>query len=276
MPSGSASDNQLIIINKSNNNIIFYENDQATAIFRVATGRSQNLTPEGEFKIVNKIKNRPYYKEEIPGGDPNNPLGDRWLGLDANGTYGNTYAIHGNSNPYSIGTYASAGCVRMDNEQVRWLFDQVEVDTPVLIVSSDQSFDKIAEENGYNVFGADEDATPVGSSGNLSRGNIGEQVEELQSQLSTLGYHSDDEKGNYGEGTEDSVTQFQKDNGLGIDGIVGPETETALEKNIVRAEAPVDNPDNGETLEKWNGYMVTRAPTEPSVTWPWIKYDYVE
>ncbi len=119
--------------------------------FKVATGRQSSYTPEGTFKIVNKIKNRPYYKANIPGGHPNNPLGDRWLGINARGTNGTTYAIHGNNNAGSIGTYASAGCVRMYNDDVRWLFDQVKVNTPVVITSTSQSFEAIAASHGYNV-----------------------------------------------------------------------------------------------------------------------------
>ncbi|PMU46559.1 N-acetylmuramoyl-L-alanine amidase, partial [Pseudomonas sp. GP01-A3] len=78
---------QFIIINKAINRLAFYENGKLVKEFKVATGRSQELTPEGKFKIVNKIVNRPYYKENIPGGDPRNPLGNRWLGLNARGTW---------------------------------------------------------------------------------------------------------------------------------------------------------------------------------------------
>lgn len=274
MPSGYASENQLIIINKSNNNLIFYENDKAVELFKVATGRSQSLTPEGEFKIINMVKNRPYYKEGIPGGDPSNPLGDRWFGLDANGTYGNTYGIHGNNSPYSIGTYASAGCVRMYNEQVRWLFDKVEMNTPVLIVSSNQSFDAIGEEYGYTVTGADEEAVAIGSSSHLSQGNIGSSVKKLQSQLTSLGYHSDDKNGKYGEGTEKSVKRFQENNQLDIDGIVGPATKSALENRDVWVEAPLYIPSNESIRNRGYRYVVTRSSGNPSVIWRWIEPTY--
>jgi hypothetical protein len=144
-----ASGSQLIIINKGTNQLAFFEDGKLISTFRVATGRSNSLTPEGTFKIVNKIKNRPYYKDKIPGGHPSNPLGDRWLGLDARGTYGTTYAIHGNSNPASIGTYASAGCVRMHDEEVRWLFDRINLYATVVITNSSKSFDAIAAANNY-------------------------------------------------------------------------------------------------------------------------------
>jgi V8-like Glu-specific endopeptidase len=145
------SSNQLIIINKATNQLAYYNNGKIVKTFKVATGRQKNFTPEGTFKIVNKIKNRPYYKDNIAGGDPRNPLGDRWLGLNARGTNGTTYAIHGNNNPSSIGTYASAGCIRMYNDEVRWLFDQVKVNTTVIITSTSKSFDAVASAHGYNV-----------------------------------------------------------------------------------------------------------------------------
>ncbi|WP_078556279.1 triple tyrosine motif-containing protein [Bacillus alkalicellulosilyticus] len=145
------STGQLLIINKTNNQMAFYSDGKLVRTFNVATGREAGFTPEGTFKVVNKIKNRPYYKENIAGGDPKNPLGDRWLGINARGTYGTTYAIHGNNNPSSIGTYASAGCIRMYNEEVRWLYDQVALHTPVVILHSKQSFDTIATNHGYGL-----------------------------------------------------------------------------------------------------------------------------
>lgn len=145
----SSGGTQLIIINKSTNKLAFYENGELVKIFPVATGRTNSLTPEGKFPIVNKIKNRPYYKEGIPGGSPKNPLGDRWLGLDARGTYGTTYAIHGNNNANSIGKYVSAGCVRMHNADIHWLFDRVKLYTNVVIINSSKTFDAIAKANGY-------------------------------------------------------------------------------------------------------------------------------
>jgi glucan-binding YG repeat protein len=140
---------QLIIINKKTNTLAFYDSGKLVKTFRVATGRTRSLTPEGTFRIVSKIVNRPYYKLKIPGGDPRNPLGNRWMGLEARGTYGTTYAIHGNANENSIGTYASSGCIRMHNSEVRWLYSHVNNNTVVIITHTDNSFDSIAKANGY-------------------------------------------------------------------------------------------------------------------------------
>lgn len=137
---------QLIIINKAKNELAFYEKGKLVKNFKIATGKSRTLTPEGDFQIIIKVKNMPYYKDNIPGGDPRNPLGPRWLGLSVPGTWGYTYGIHGNNSPWSIGTYASAGCVRMYNEEVKDLFELVEEKAVVSIVHSNKSFEELYEE----------------------------------------------------------------------------------------------------------------------------------
>ena len=131
------------------NKLAFFSDGKLVRTFPVATGRTKSLTPEGSFKIVVKIKNRPYYKEKIPGGDPRNPLGDRWMGLEVNGTYGTTYAIHGNSNENSIGKYVSSGCIRMHNDDIHWLFPKVEKNTRVVITTSSAGMESLASKNGY-------------------------------------------------------------------------------------------------------------------------------
>ena len=147
----SVSSKDLIIVNKQTNKLAFFKDGEWVRTFSVATGKTKDLTPEGSFTIANKIKNRPYYKEKIPGGDPHNPLGDDGWGLDVNGTRGTTYAIHGNNNAKSIGKYVSAGCIRMKNEEIHWLFQQVKLHTAVIITSSNLTFEEIASKHGYSV-----------------------------------------------------------------------------------------------------------------------------
>jgi lipoprotein-anchoring transpeptidase ErfK/SrfK len=65
----------------------------------------------------------------IPGGAPNNPMGEAVLGLDR----GN-YAIHGTNNPASIGHYVSHGCIRMYNQDIVDLYGRVPVGTPVHVL----------------------------------------------------------------------------------------------------------------------------------------------
>ncbi|MFF2290720.1 L,D-transpeptidase family protein [Peribacillus butanolivorans] len=225
--SSDAASKQLIIINKSNNQLAYYENNKLVRVFIVATGKKSTYTPEGKFKVVTKIVNRPYYKGKIRGGDPKNPLGNRWLGINARNTPGNTYAIHGNNDSNSIGKYVSAGCVRMYNEDVKWLYGKVNMNTTVIITSSSKSFASIAATNGYKVSGSE--SIPVGNTISiLKKGSNGPQVRELQKRLTTLGYSTKGIDGVFGNNTEIAVNKFQRNNKLTPDGIVGPKTKKAL------------------------------------------------
>jgi hypothetical protein len=145
----ASAGSDLLVVNKKTNKLAYFSAGKLEKVFPVATGKTKALTPEGSFKIVVKIKNRPYYKEKIPGGDPANPLGDRWLGLEVNGTQGTTYAIHGNNNKSSIGKYVSAGCIRMYNEDIHWLYPRISKNTVVVITSSTEDMERIASKNGY-------------------------------------------------------------------------------------------------------------------------------
>lgn len=61
-----------------------------------------------------------------------------------------------------------------------------------------------------------------------------QQVEQLQKALIGLGYLDDEADGVYGARTRAAVRSFQDAYGLGVDGIAGPDTMTAL-KNAVTA-----------------------------------------
>ena len=62
----------------------------------------------------------------------------------------------------------------------------------------------------------------------IRRGARGERVREIQIQLNKIGYGPLDEDGIYGRGSESAIRLFQKGEGLGADGIVGPKTLAAL------------------------------------------------
>ena len=145
------SNGQLIIVNTQTNKLTYYNKGKLVKTFRVATGKSSTQTPIGKFKILNKIKNRPWYKENIPGGSPNNPLGKRWMGISAGSSPGSSYGIHGNNNESSIGKSVSHGCIRMHNSEIEWLFDQIKVGTTVIIAKSSNSNGKIAHAYGISI-----------------------------------------------------------------------------------------------------------------------------
>jgi hypothetical protein len=67
-------------------------------------------------------------EEPVPPG-PDNPLGDRWMGLSIKG-----YGIHATNAPASVGLYVSHGCMRMYPEHAHELYELVDVGTPVVVV----------------------------------------------------------------------------------------------------------------------------------------------
>ncbi|MGE1198114.1 L,D-transpeptidase [Priestia megaterium] len=145
--SENAASGDLIIINKKTNQLAYFHNGKLEKTYSVATGKTWSDTPVGFFKIVNKIKNRPYYTGHIAGGASNNHLGSRrWLG----GLMQTEQpAIHGNNSEDSIGKYVSHGCVRMHNADVEELFNKVAVGTSVTITYSSKTFEELAKVYGY-------------------------------------------------------------------------------------------------------------------------------
>ena len=72
------------------------------------------------------------FADGVPGG-PGNPLGARALYLyqDGRDTY---FRIHGTTEPDSIGRSVSNGCIRMLNDHVTQLYEQVPVGTTVTVL----------------------------------------------------------------------------------------------------------------------------------------------
>ncbi|MFC7320589.1 NlpC/P60 family protein [Halobacillus campisalis] len=62
----------------------------------------------------------------------------------------------------------------------------------------------------------------------LNDGDRGEDVKSLQSSLESKGYYTSSLDGIFGPLTEAAVEEFQADNGLSVDGLVGPNTENKL------------------------------------------------
>ncbi len=127
----------VIVIRRGANRLFLYKGMKPWRTFGVATGQAVYPTPLGRFEIVVRWENPWWYPpaspwargaKPIPPG-PGNPLGTRWMGLSSPGV-----GIHGTPDPASIGYSASHGCIRMLIPQAEWLFDHVEVGTPVFIV----------------------------------------------------------------------------------------------------------------------------------------------
>jgi lipoprotein-anchoring transpeptidase ErfK/SrfK len=96
-------------------------------LYRIGVGR-ENKTPVGTFTIASKVVHPAWTPpgRTFPYGHAENPLGTHWLGLTPSEGTDPTltgYGIHGTWEPESIGGAASEGCVRLQNDQVRELFD---------------------------------------------------------------------------------------------------------------------------------------------------------
>lgn len=66
----------------------------------------------------------------------------------------------------------------------------------------------------------------------LRRGNSGEEVVILQSNLQTLNFYGSEINGIFDTNTESSVRQFQVAANLVVDGIVGPKTWAKIESEL--------------------------------------------
>ncbi|MEP9389763.1 N-acetylmuramidase domain-containing protein [Mesorhizobium sp. KR9-304] len=73
----------------------------------------------------------------------------------------------------------------------------------------------------------DDRAGPSAPRALLAEGSAGDAVRDLQQQLAALGYPLTVD-GIFGKDTEEAVRAFQRDHGLGPDGIVGPKTLAAI------------------------------------------------
>jgi len=127
----------VIVIQRGVNVLTLFDGSSTVRTFGVATGQAQYPTPAGTWSIVDKQRD-PWWRppdsewakgsEPIPPG-PGNPLGTRWMGLSAAAV-----GIHGTPDAASIGYSASHGCIRMRVPDAEWLFEHVDIGTPVVIV----------------------------------------------------------------------------------------------------------------------------------------------
>ena len=96
----------------------------------VAIGRPGSETPTGRFAVTDKLSGGnygPYYGcciLALNGHQPKLPAG--WQG-------GNRLAIHGTNAPGTIGSPASAGCLRAADSDLELLMRRVPLGTPVFI-----------------------------------------------------------------------------------------------------------------------------------------------
>jgi lipoprotein-anchoring transpeptidase ErfK/SrfK len=122
------------VVDLKNRELTVHYHGYYVAQYRIGIGRD-GKTPIGKHRIDLKLVNPRYThtdertgrQTKIPFGDPANPLGTRWLSI------GRSFGIHGTNDPQSIGKAESAGCVRMHNADVEWVYDFLTVGSEVII-----------------------------------------------------------------------------------------------------------------------------------------------
>jgi len=128
----------VITIDRSSFRLRLFKRLKFAKGYGVAVGMPAYPTPSGLFAIQTKqvnptwtAPNSPWAGEmagqQVAGGAADNPLKARWMGVSG------AVGIHGTGQPWSIGTQASHGCIRMTVSDVIDLFGRVDVGTPVLI-----------------------------------------------------------------------------------------------------------------------------------------------
>ncbi|MEW6720599.1 MAG: L,D-transpeptidase family protein [Thermodesulfobacteriota bacterium] len=147
-----------IVVNLASMRLFQYKEDGTSlsvTTYPVGIGTDERPTPTGRMHVVRKAARPTWHvpssiaadhrkkgdilPKTVPPG-PENPLGEYALYLNKG-----SYLIHGTNKPASIGLTATNGCLRLYPENIKALFDDTPVKTPVLIV--DQPY-LVGQRNG--------------------------------------------------------------------------------------------------------------------------------
>jgi L,D-transpeptidase ErfK/SrfK len=175
-----------IVVNLATMRLFQYKEDGTSLLvttYPIGIGTDERPTPTGQMYVARKAARPTWHvpasiaedhrkkgdilPKAVPPG-PENPLGEYALYLSKPG-----YLIHGTNKPASIGLTATNGCLRLYPENVKLLFDDTPVKTPVLIVNQPYL---IGQRNGVLYLEAH---APAEGSGAL-------ESEKLQKKLRTI------------------------------------------------------------------------------------------
>jgi len=137
-----------IVVNLATMRLFQYKGDgksQVVSTYPVGVGTKERPTPTGQMHVARKTARPTWHvpasiaedhrkkgdilPAKVPPG-PENPLGEYALYLSKSG-----YLIHGTNKPASIGLKATNGCMRLYPENVKLLYNDTPVNTPVVILN---------------------------------------------------------------------------------------------------------------------------------------------
>ncbi|HEX2161757.1 MAG TPA: L,D-transpeptidase [Thermoleophilaceae bacterium] len=122
--------NWSIVADVSRRTVVLRRAGKPVRRLSVAVGRPGSPTPTGRFAVTDKLSGGDYGSYygccilALSATQPNTPPG--WTG-------GDRMAIHGTSDPGSIGAAASAGCLRAADGDLEYLMGRAPLGTPVVI-----------------------------------------------------------------------------------------------------------------------------------------------
>jgi hypothetical protein len=183
----------LIIVDTRKLRLTLYRNGRVFRTYPVAIGELETPTPIGEWKIIHK------------GGNWGDGFGARWMGINV--PWG-IYGVHGTNKPWTIGSRASHGCIRMFNRNVLELYELVKVGTPVHIQG---------------------DIPKVSARREISRKNTGRDVIAIQYRMRHQNFDPGIADGRFGETMERAVYKLQLFYGLPMIGKITLNEQYLLE-----------------------------------------------
>jgi len=136
-----------IVVNVPERRLYLVQGGGRALRYGVGVGRSEGLNFRGNAVIgrkekwphwtptANMIAAMPRYRPYAGGinGGPDNPLGPRALYLYRDG-HDTFFRLHGTTEPETIGTAVSSGCIRLFNQDIIDLYNRVPLGTHVTVV----------------------------------------------------------------------------------------------------------------------------------------------
>jgi L,D-transpeptidase ErfK/SrfK len=145
-----------IVVNVAEMRLYYYPPEGNTEVLPIGIGQAGRETPRNWVTTVERKQEAPTWTptantrreyarrgESLPAfvpAGPDNPMGLYAIYI------GRLYAIHGTNANFGIGLRVSQGCIRLRNDDIKYLFDNVPVGTRVQII--DQPVKFTAEPDG--------------------------------------------------------------------------------------------------------------------------------
>lgn len=132
------------VVNLAERGVYLFRDGAFVGFFPLAIGQESTdsyHTPTGSYKVTSRVEDPAWTapdsdwaqameKDRIAPEDPSNPLGEYWFGIDhpAGG-----YGFHENTNPDYTGDVVSHGCMRLNPEHARRIYEERLLDVGMAV-----------------------------------------------------------------------------------------------------------------------------------------------